>query len=275
MKRQIFTDSKIDAQFKRDGYVVLDLLQSHDIEKLLSLYQTHAKVHSSDFFASILSSDTSAREKIHQGISEIFTARTKDILHEYRIAVGSFAVKQPSTERSEVGLHQDVSFIEERDGHVGLSLWCPLVDVIEKNGYLGVVPGSHLANQNYRDSCTLPYPDLVKTIWEDYLEFQEMKAGQLLVMDSRVFHGSPPNRSNIPRVVAAGVGVPAESQLIYCHRNWAADDGQLEVFEVGPDHYIHHQFGQKPNEGKHLTTVPREVTPLTEETLQKLCRAAG
>lgn len=269
--REIFNDPAVSVAFGRDGYVILDLLQEEDVRSLLDLYQSVSDLHSHDFFASILSSDTDARKRIHEGIAAVLAERVSPILRDYRIAVGSFAVKLASSEQSKVGLHQDVSFVDERDGHVSISVWCPLVDVNEENGHLGVVPKSHLLNRNYRDSCSLPYIDLLELIEDEFLHYQSMAAGQVLLMDSRVFHGSPKNSSPETRVVAAGVAVPAERPLIYCHRDWQVDDGTQELFEVEPNHYVYHQFGVRPARGRSIRIIERQVEKLTEQRLRNVC----
>jgi ectoine hydroxylase-related dioxygenase (phytanoyl-CoA dioxygenase family) len=253
---------------------VLDLLEAEDVSRLAAFYGAFRARHEEGFMASVLTTDVEARARIHAEVCEVLGRRVLSVLDDYRMVVGSYAVKQAACEDSFVGLHQDLSFVDEPE-RLGVSLWCPLVDVDAGNGGLSVVRGSHVLNSHYREPCSLPYDDaLVEHIDARYLAPLPMRAGQALLMDSRLFHGSPPNRAAAPRVVAAGVAVPREARLLYCHRDLEGDGDVLELFEVPDDFYLRHTIGQRPREGRHAATVPRRVEQLSEERLRAHCAGA-
>ena len=264
--RRIFLDADREAAFRRDGYVVLDLFDRGEVEHLLDFYGHFLEQHTGQFSTTVFTDDLDARRRIHEEVSAAFERKLLPLLDDYRIALGSFAVKQPNSTLSKVGLHQDLTFVDE-ETEVGLSLWCPLVDVDLENGCLGIVPGSHLFNTNHRDPCFLPYFDVLDVIEREYMSYLPLRAGQSLVMDNRMFHGSNDNHSGRTRVVAAGIAVPRESRLFYCHRG-EVDDHVLEVYEVPPDFYTRHEINTRPLEGRHVATVPRRVTPLTLDLLR-------
>jgi hypothetical protein len=265
--RRVFTDPDQEIRFRRDGYVVLDLLSEDDVAHLLRTYERFEEHHEGEFTTSVLMDDLGARREVHDRVGEVLGARLLPVLDGYRLAVASYAVKRAGSGQGRVPLHQDFTFVDERTG-TALSLWCPLVEVGLENGCLGVVPGSHPLNDNYREPCFLPYPDLVGLIEEEYLTPLPMRPGQAVFMDSRLFHGSPGNRSPRTRVVAAGVAVPRESQLLYCHRDLDGDGSVLEVYEVPADFYLRHDIGSRPAEGRLTVTVPRRVAELTELQLR-------
>lgn len=267
MTRRVFLDPNHEAAFRENGYVMLDLLTGSDVEHLLGFYAQVQEQHADQFTTSVLIDDAGVRRRIHAEVGGLLHERLLPILDRYRIAVGSYSVKQAGASFSKVGLHQDFTFVDERS-QCGLSLWCPLMEVGLENGCLGVVRGSHPFNDNYRDPCFLPYHDLLELIESEYMSYLPMRAGQALVMDNRLFHGSPENRSERSRIVAAGVAVPCESQLLYCHRDHAGDDTVLKVYEVPPDFYLHHTITSRPAEGRHVATVPRQVAELTENLLR-------
>jgi hypothetical protein len=268
MPRPIFLDPDHETIFLDQGFIVLDLLPNSVVQDLQHFYETFAPEHDRPFIATVLTPNLALRRRIHNYLAAVFSQYLLPVLDRYRVALGSFAVKQANSELGKVGLHQDVSFIEEGD-RPGLSIWSPLIEVNAENGYLGVLPGSHRFNCNYREACALPYPELIDLIETKLLQYLHLFPQQVLLMDNRLFHGSPSNRSNCDRVVAAGVLVPAESDLIYCHRDWQVQPGMLEIYEVEPDFYVYHQFGLKPNRGRHYATVPQRITPLT---VDQLCR---
>jgi hypothetical protein len=269
MTRRVFLDPHHEAAFREDGYVMLDLLTGSDVERLLGFYAQFQEQHAEQFTTSVLMDDAGARRRIHDEVGGLFQERLLPLLDRYRIAVGSYSVKQAGASHSKVGLHQDFTFVDERSrSQCGLSVWCPLIEVGLENGCLGVVRGSHPFNDNYRDPCFLPYHDLLELIESEYMSYLPMRAGQALVMDNRLFHGSPENRSERTRIVAAGIAVPCESQLLYCHRDYAGDGTVLEVYEVPADFYLHHSIPSRPAEGRHVATVPRRVAPLTPDLLR-------
>jgi ectoine hydroxylase-related dioxygenase (phytanoyl-CoA dioxygenase family) len=217
--------------------------------------------------ATVLIDDPDIRKQVHEHVSAVFRDRLLSVLHDFRIVVGSYAVKGASTEFSRVGLHQDFSFVKNEGEEVGISIWCPLVDVHAENGWLGVVPGSHLLNSNHREPSSLPYPELCNILEERFMTYLPMQPGQVLFMDNRLFHGSPDNTSSQDRIVAAGIAVPRESQLVYCHRDLGGNADVLEMFEVTDDFYQRHSVGDRPQEGRLVSTIDRVVSELTESDL--------
>jgi Phytanoyl-CoA dioxygenase (PhyH) len=266
MSRRVFKDAAIDAELKSEGYVILDLLTGEDIARLTGFYEQFSYCHQDDFSTTVLTEEFESRKKVHEALSAVFRARLLSVLKSYKIILASYAVKLPQTEYSRVGLHQDFTFVNEQS-HIGLSIWCPLVEVNQENGWLGVVRGSQDFNSNLREASSLPYPDLVNVIEEKYLTRLPMRPGQVLFMDNRVFHGSTANRSEQRRIVAAGIAIPAESQLLYCHYDRPADEGCLEVYEVPEDFYLRHLVTTRPREGKRLADAPRLISPLNEEMI--------
>jgi hypothetical protein len=85
-----------------------------------------------------------------------------------------------------------------------------------------------------------------------------LRAGQAVVMDSRVVHFSTPNTADHERVVAAFVVAPEEAELVH----WWAADGELVRHEVTPDFYVAYQVGSQPEQvpgvlaSRRLTGVP-------------------
>jgi hypothetical protein len=267
MSRKIFQDAASDTAIRQNGVVILDLLTSADVQSLTSFYQQVEAEHASEFTATVLVQNHNLRRRVHDAVSAVLAKRLLPVLCDYRIVVGSFAVKRGSSKFSAVGMHQDFSFVENEGDEVGISLWCPLVEVNSRNGWLGIVPGSHLLNSQFREPCSLPYPGLVDLIEEKYTTYLAMRPGQVLFMDNRIFHGSPPNTTAHDRIVAAGIAVPRESQLIYCHRDEEGDNGVLEIYRVADEFLLQHTVGERPATGHFLRKVPRVVSELAEADL--------
>jgi Phytanoyl-CoA dioxygenase (PhyH) len=272
MLTEIFNDPINEELFRQKGYVVLDLLQQKDLDELHQAFSQVEAQHQYDFVASVVLHDLEMRRSIHQNLAPILERCLLPILKEYRLFLSNFVAKKAASQNGKFPLHQDPTFAEEGD-RVGITIWCPMVDVGLENGCLGVVPGSHLLNNKYRSPSMLPYPDLVEIIESNYLQYIPMKAGQVLLMDTRVIHGSPPNLSNRMRPVAAGVMIPSELSLICCYVDENADPVQTHVYEVPDDFYLRHRMLSLPAEGKEYKTMERKIEPLSKEKISTLFQA--
>jgi hypothetical protein len=268
MAQNIFLDPQYDAAFQEHGYLIMDLLTAKDIADLKLVFKAVEAQHTFDFVASVVLQDIEMRSFIHQNILQVFERSLLPALNKYKFVLGSFVAKRAASEYGKFPLHQDPTFVEE-ENHAGLSIWCPLVDVDKTNGCLGVLPGSHRLNNLYRAPGMLPYPELVDTIEAGYMHYIPMKAGQVLFMNTRVIHGSPPNLSAAMRPVAAGVAIPAHLPLLCCHVDEEADPAKTNVFQVPDDFYLRHMMTTLPKEGNCFKTIPRQIEPLSPEKIKR------
>ena len=224
--QKIFLDPKNEEIFHRDGYLIIDILNNMDIKRLQSTYDMVKQQHSYDVVASVVLSDLELRKYVNENISNILIERILPILNNYKIILGSFVVKRASSENGKFPLHQDPTFIEEEE-HVALSIWCPLVDVAINNGCLGILPGSHRLKNYYRSPCMLPYTHMIGILESDYIKYIPMKKGEVLFINTRMIHGSPPNLSNSTRPVAAAVAIPNSLPVLCCYSD-------IEKIQVKP-----------------------------------------
>jgi hypothetical protein len=272
MSQNIFINPLHQARFLQDGYVVLDLLSEQDIHELQRAFTEVEQRHQFDFVASVLIPDADLRRSIHRSVAPVFERSLLPMLDRYKVVLGNFAAKRASSALGKMPLHQDNTFVEEGE-RTGITLWCPLVDVGEHNGWLGVVPGSQHLDNPYRDPCPLPYPQYVDVIESDYLQYLPMRAGQALFMDNRLIHGSTPNLSGMMRPVAAGVAIPAESPLLCCYAEETTEAGTVHVYQVPDDFYLRHAMRTEPKEGQLYKTVPRSIEALTTEKMESIFHA--
>lgn len=262
-----FFNPSHDSSYRENGYIILDLLTESDLRELRSAFTRVERWHQSDIVASVLLIDLDLRRSIHESVAPVLERQLLPVLRNYRFVLANFVSKRAASAVGKFPLHQDPTFVEEGQ-RAGISSWCPLVDVDLNNGCLGVVPGSHRLNNTYRQPAMLPYPDWVPTLESTHMCYLPMRAGQVLLMDNRVIHGSPPNLSDSIRAVAAGVAVPRESPLLCCHVVGKDSDQKTHVYEVPDDFYLRHFMTTRPAEGQLIKTVPTEVEPLSPEKLR-------
>jgi len=187
-----------------------------------------------------------------------------------------------------VPAHQDWSFVDkEEEGYSSVTCWIALVDTNMDNGGMGVIRGSHKFMQNHRPSpspqCPVPLSEHMFSIFP-YLHTVDVKAGEVLMFDSRTIHASPPNTSDGLRL-AAGVGVTQkDAQLVHYYLK---PDGTFKTmlrYNVDEDFYLKYEnatLAKMYDEGKLIegygepVEVPYEFTKYSTDELIELIKAAG
>jgi hypothetical protein len=254
----------------RDGYAVIDdFLTPADIEQLFEVFRAYdSPVHRLPFATSMHSGDFTYRAAVDRAMKGVLEPRVQSVFPGYRLCFTNFLVKEPHRgDAGTVEVHQDPSLLDETR-HQSLSIWAPLLDTDVATGCLHVVPGSHRFNRAPRPSGGLsPYRSL-DPVFQRMLQPVPIRAGSALIHSQMLFHGSPPNRGTMPRVVAGGFCVPSEAQL-YCYYRDPTSPDKLEVFEIDDLFYTRHQYGTRPQGVPHVRTIDYWYEPISEDQLRR------
>lgn len=257
------------ATFETYGFALVDLLDAEALAALRGAADALAIAPAPGFHPSIAHPDAAHRAAVDAAIRHVVWPRLARVVPTHRLAFANFVTKSAATPESAVPLHLDWSFVDE-DRHRSLGFWCPLVDVDAGNGALQVVPGSHRLPVGLRGACTsFPYPELERELRAHWLVSVPMRAGQALLMDHRLMHASPPNRSAAARTAAAGVLVPTTAPLRYHHVPDPTRPDQLEAFEVDDAFYLRHAPGARPIGATRIGAVPAGRGPLDVDDLAR------
>ena len=284
IKNQIVTNlspltPEMQRQLETEGYVVLDnLLSEAELQELRDFDRVHPlpdDMASSDASVTSLTSDLSYRQKLGGKFKKIVTPKLAKLIPRYRFVFSLWFRKKPNSKNNSVILHQDPSFTDELQ-YLSLGIWCSLNDVDIEKSCLCVVKGSHKLNlhrRSYFISHGFPYDQTVLSCMEDnYLTPIPLKAGQAILFDKRLFHGSPPNASNIERVAATCFSLlPQDAPLYFYYRESKKAD-QLEIYEVEDDFYDNYIWGEKPhgNGVKFIGTEDYTYDPITPEIIAEV-----
>ncbi len=208
--------------FAEQGYVVLPLLKKEEVDALLHFYNQIEKSAgvAKPFYTSIWSDDKTHRQSVNDSVNAILFPAVQRHLVKTKPVFANFMVKERG-EDSALLPHQDWSFVEE-PMFDSATVWCPLGDVNKTNGNLQVIPGSHLLN-NYKRArfSDAPFREIEKTELKKLLVDIPMKAGEAIILNSRMIHASPNNASNKQRVVASVVLAPQQAPLFH----WEYEQG--------------------------------------------------
>jgi ectoine hydroxylase-related dioxygenase (phytanoyl-CoA dioxygenase family) len=270
--RATFVSDDLQRRFSDDGAVVLSLFTPDRVAELrdevLRLYTgSRSGWHSSNE-----SRDHEYRQRVHDALADVFTDALSGTLDDYRLFNTSILVKWPG-EDGAMGTHQDWTFVQE-DRFRSVTVWCPLVDVEQRNGALELLPGSHRVLTHARCSPSLPetYDDPLRGLGDGDLASWPLSAGSAIALDHAVAHRSPPNWTDAPRIAIAGAFVPTEAVLQHHYRD---PSGRIWAFDI-PDAAWFQTFdiGQRPHDVPCQGERPFAPTGLSAPELLDRCRPA-
>lgn len=227
--RQILVDPEADEALRRDGFAVIDLPQAAELAAELSnFYAREHGLGGSGFEPDLVNPDLDYRRRVSDRLSADFDAMASDLFIDYDPFLRVFLAKWPGPQ-SDLYLHRDWMYVDERaNGHTYV-VWIPLCDVDERNGPLQVLRGSHLIDDSPRgtnlNAPWINHHDVVVP----RLETVTAQLGQAVVLDNALVHSSLPNESDDLRLVAAVGMRPSGAPLIHFLR---ADDETAWRFDI-------------------------------------------
>ncbi len=252
--RNVFLEPNLEAKFNEDGYVVVPFLNDLEVSDLETTYFQLRRESdlNTGWHATIHSSIPEYKLKVSKAICDVFTPKASGLFNQYKEIFANFTVKEPSTEDSAFDLHMDWSMVDEKI-FTSLTLWVPLIDITDDNGYFWVLPGSHKMGYTIRGGPALKtwsekiFDEDAKPSFER--KILKLKAGEALIYDHRLIHGSPANVSEGIRIAVKYTMVPSETESVHYHFH---NESEVEAFEVGPLFYNTHPIKEYPTGFKSL-----------------------
>jgi ectoine hydroxylase-related dioxygenase (phytanoyl-CoA dioxygenase family) len=286
--KPLFKNKETQANFDRDGYVKVPVLEAAAVKELLDFYES---VKFKDevgmgFHISMDQVDKGLVKRILDKLFEVALPRLEPIFDGAKPFVGSFVIKEPNP-TSIVPVHQDWSFVEDEERHCSVTCWVALVDTNMDNGAMGVIKGSHNYFKNLRPS---PSPQVPSPISEHmftifpYLHLIEMKAGEALIFDNRTFHGSPPNTTAHTRV-AFGIGFThSDAKLVHYYLKPDGKKDTVLKYDIDESFFLKYENArlakmydrQELIEGYHMEAeMPYILPKFTGDELRELIKSTG
>ncbi len=256
------------------GYTVQPFLDGPEIEALKHLYRDTTPDVPSDFYISAFGNDSAVKRRIFEGISHVVQHKIKLVASGYRILLASFAIKKAKSRHGTLGLHADYSLVDHAR-HLGLNLWCPLLDVHNRNGCLCVVEGSQVLGQiGSTPPAPSPFQGVLSQLESKYQIEVPMTAGSAFLFDSRLLHATGENFTDSVRISLQLSLVPENvNARLY---QWDARQPQkLEVYEVDTEFLLRaapHQYIEHPEQkgAKFLGFVDYNLPNLTASDLERM-----
>jgi len=272
MRRGILLDKRKEKILKRDGFITMPFLSPTQISSLRkALDRLNRDSEGMQFHSTMHHKDAIYREKVDLIIKEILTKNIANTLENYRVLFANFIVKEPG-ERSEVGIHQDWSYLDEEQFE-SVNIWCPLINTHKTNGALHVLKRSHILETSIRFTPYMmpPYEHLYPLI-RDNSERLDLRAGEAILYFSRLIHFSNSNQSNQSRPAIGLVSIPQEAQALHYYRDMEKEPNRLQVIAVDSHFFYTIAINEQPNAGKKLTSIPYREKSFSKKDVTKLKR---
>lgn len=227
-----FKNQNLNNEISESGYVILPFFNSVEVEQLLSFYKKNHSSSVPGFYASSHSTDIQFRKLMSDEIKKSILSSTQVYFENVAFLGGSFIVKT-NKQVDRLNPHQDWSIVDETTSD-SFNIWIPLVDVNKDNGAIKVAPKSHLWFTNHRGpNIPDPLSNRIEVLWESMIDLP-MKAGQALIYNHKLYHGSTPNRTKSDRIAAVFGLKHVEDPMRYYYGN----NEVVEVYESNANFFL-------------------------------------
>jgi ectoine hydroxylase-related dioxygenase (phytanoyl-CoA dioxygenase family) len=233
-KFSVLKDPMKNEILQKEGYVRLNVLDKAEIEaiKYYSTQQHNGEVISG-LYVSATRLNKDKVSEISDFLVECLEHKVNQFIDEADILGGTFIIKGANT-LDKLEPHQDWSIVDETHGR-SYTLWIALEDTNDQNGALYMLPRSHEKFRGYRH-FTIPsiYGKVYKKVWS-YMVPIHLKAGEGVLFDHAIGHGSMPNLTGNDRIaVTCSLLTCNSSYRLYCleDKNISEYFGEAEYYQT-------------------------------------------
>lgn len=247
MKR-VFNSDLLQQQYDEAGYVAVDLLSSEQVNRLRDVYDNHIIANDRAFFISNWVNDVQNRVAISNLSQKILRPYLDNLLQDFKTVTSVFAEKKAGTQEQFV-LHQDISITDESK-YASVNVWIPLQDVDETSGAIHLVPRSHLLPTPVRSNLDVSGIENIREhIVKNYARVVPLRAGQAMIWNHRLIHGSAPNLSSRNRIASVSLMIPRQAPVLFYYGTKLSSDNTIdaEVLQFDDDYYDVFDVKTKPS----------------------------
>jgi hypothetical protein len=207
-----FIDQEHQHEFQQKGYIVLPALSIDTVAALKNLYNETFFENNNPRSNFNAVSNQEINNYIRTESMKILASTWDKVFTDYRNNGATLVTKDKH--QGELGAHEDITLIDTKKDF-GCYAWIPLQDVTEENGCMFVVEKSHLFFDNYV-SFTYKNENIpISSLNPSMIHKLEMKVGEVLFFNNRLYHGSFPNKTNTIRVALNALITSKEAPLLY------------------------------------------------------------
>lgn len=247
-KYPTFKDNELQDRFEKFGYVIMkNFLDKETISHLNGIYEENADVVTDkSFFISQWSNKRDMKDRINKEVQKALVSRAQKYLNNYEPVFAVFGVKHPKPD-SDMYLHQDWSHVDETYFRT-VNVWCPLLTLTKNHGPVQLIKGSHRLFDTWR-GVDIPdsFSNLETENLKPYLTDILLEAGDVIMWDHRIIHGSGTNKSDTSRVAAIVNMKPKDAKFYLFYADSYEDVQEIEVFEPPADFFTANDSANEPS----------------------------
>lgn len=244
----IFKDPILQEEFNKNGYVIIDLLSTKEVDSMKAVYKECFPRQDDEFYINVYDTDFDKRKIVSTRTQALLKPYTDKLFNNFKFVVSAFTYKKSGTSK-DFQMHQDITITDE-DKFPSISIWCPLQDVDATNGALYIVPHTHKLPSTAR-GYNLPsriekIPEYITT---NYARLVPLRKGQAIIWDHRLLHGSGPNHTNVDRIASVSLLVPHNAPILlyYAPKPPVNNVAAVEVLEMADGYYDTYDVKTKPS----------------------------
>lgn len=272
--RQTFHDPALQATFERDGYVVVDAVAHEQMQILRSEARiaVDEAVPINDPQGALYGTlFDSLRRKAGEDLArQVLCPLLGRLLDRYRYEGGYLLAKPPGVGRLDAHQHQPVtSDIYEPAVHC----WLTIDDAGPTTGGLRLVPGSHRLTRHVQSFESASYfSGFREELERSHMRSLTLRAGQAVIFERSLLHGSSPNESAQARLRILGTAIPMESQLCILSETEPGTFDALEVGEATIDPELFCIARDNPAQLRHAGRIDNRNEALSEAEFRALLK---
>lgn len=229
----VLRDPVLDAQLGREGYAIVPLVEREVAAELLEVFRRLHPGSGDGFEADLNNSDSEYRRAVARETATRLTDVLAATLVDQEPFLWSFLCKWPG-EPEDLYLHRDWWFVDERSGARSHLVWLALQDIDRTNGALKILPKSHRLDSEPTGTHLAPsWLDEARSL-EHRLYSPAVRAGDAIVMDHALVHGSYRSTSERPRVALGCAVRRVDEPLVHLRRD---DDHVASMYHVDHDFF--------------------------------------
>lgn len=213
-----FTDPAVTRGLARHGYHVTEpLLDAEQVAAVLDVCERWEALQppalDSRFRTSYAPVPTPSALAARAELLDLLVPALRPLVRPDTTRISPAAIQyKPAGPDSGLRSHQDASLVDERVA-VGVVAWVALTDIAAEDGALLVLPGSHRYGAWPRVSTTTDDFEHLRPAIERHSRVLPVRAGQVVLFDNALIHGSLVNRGAGPRIAVSAIITPEDVRV--------------------------------------------------------------
>lgn len=265
---QFLLDAAADRRLQRDGFVLVPFVSPTRAAELRRRFLEPVPT-GEGFHSDLVLDDPVRRRQVRDELDAELGGDVRALFRDHEVFLYNYLCKWPGPD-SELYLHRDWMYVDERLGARTHVVWLALQDITGANGQLQVLRGSHRFDDALRGpGLEPPWLGDERSIRPRLLSVP-VPAGHAVVFDNALVHCSFPNLTDEPRVAVA-VGVrPRSAPLVHFRRR---DAQHAERYDVDESFFLEYTPQGLAVEAPSLPVAEVVPAPTSSRTGRELARA--